>query len=217
MYTPKHFDQPDIETLHMLMRERPLATVVTMAADGLNANHFPLHLSLVPSPLGTLRGHCARANLFWSDFAEDVEVLVIFHGPDAYITPSFYPSKQETGKVVPTWNYAVAHAYGRLRIMDDAAWLRTHLAGLTAHHEAALAQPWQLTDAPADYTEKLMRAIVGFEIDITRLTGKWKVSQNRSGRDQKGVVEGLRASTNAKAMEMAALVDAGKQGSHASI
>ena len=120
MYTPKHFEEPRTEVMHELMRARPLATLVTLTSNGLNANHIPLHLVDTPAPFGTLRGHVARANPLWSDFAKDVEVLAIFHGPDSYITPSWYATKQETGKVVPTWNYAVVHAYGTLRIVDDA-------------------------------------------------------------------------------------------------
>ena len=136
MYIPKHFDEPRIEVMHDLVRARPLATLVTLSASGLNANHIPLLLSTEPAPFGVLRGHVARSNPMWSDLAKDVEVLAIFHGPDAYITPSWYASKQETGKVVPTWNYAVVHAYGRLHVIDDASWLRSHLEALTAHNES---------------------------------------------------------------------------------
>lgn len=207
MYIPEHFAEPRVEVLHELIRARPLSTVVTFSLGGLNANHIPLHLSEGPSPLGTLRGHAARANPIWSDFAKDVEALAVFHGPDAYISPSWYPTKTETGKAVPTWNYAVAHAYGTLRVIDDAPWLRAHLEALTAQHEAAFEEPWHLSDAPHDFTEKLIGAIVGIEIVITRLQGKWKASQNQPLQNQAGVIHGLRQSGSVEGLEMAALIE----------
>jgi len=213
MYTPKHFEEPRIEVMHELMRARPLATLVTLSSAGLDANHIPLHLADAPAPFGTLRGHVARANPLWRDFAKDVEVLAIFHGPDSYITPSWYATKKETGKVVPTWNYAVVHAYGTLRVIDDAAWLRAQLEALTAHNEAGFAQPWSVSDAPHEYTEKLIGAIVGFEIVITRLSGKWKVSQNQPAKNQAGVIAGLNNSDQRDAAEMAALVAANAKSS----
>jgi transcriptional regulator len=206
MYTPEHFVQPRIETMHALMRARPLATLVTLTSGVLNANHIPLHLVNEPVPFGTLHGHVARANPLWRDFAKDIEVLAIFHGPDSYITPSWYATKQETGKVVPTWNYAVVHAYGTLSIIDDAAWLRDRLEALTAHNEATFSKPWSVSDAPHDYTEKLITAIVGIEIVITKLSGKWKASQNQTARNQAGVIEGLNESGLRDAEEMATLV-----------
>jgi transcriptional regulator len=207
MYTPKHFEEPRTEAIHELIRARPLSTLVTLTSAGLNANHIPLHLAATPA-FGTLRGHVARANRFWSDYAKDVEVLAIFHGPDSYITPSWYATKKETGKVVPTWNYAVVHAYGALRIIDDASWVRDQLEALTAHNEAGFAKPWAVSDAPHEYTEKLINNIVGFEIVITRLTGKWKVSQNQPEQNQAGVIEGLINSGLRDAEEMAKLVAA---------
>lgn len=207
MYLPKHFDEPRVEVLHELIRARPLSTLVTLSSGGLDANHLPLHLSAEPAPLGTLRGHVARANPVWNEFSRDVQVLAIFHGPDAYVTPSWYPTKAETGKVVPTWNYAVAHAYGSLRVIDDAGWLRAHLEALTAHNETAVSSHWRVSDAPRDFTEQLMSAVVGIEIAITRLSGKWKISQNQPVQNQAGVVHGLRASGSSEAWEMAALVE----------
>ena len=209
MYIPKHFEEPRIEVMHELMRARPLATLVTLSSGGLNANHIPLHLADASAPFGTLRGHVARANPLWSDFAKDVEVLAIFHGPDSYITPSWYATKQATGKVVPTWNYAVVHAYGKLRIIDDASWLRSQLEALTAHNEAGFARQWSVSDAPREYTDKLLAAIVGFEIVITKLTGKWKVSQNQPAQNQASVIAGLNDSDLRDAEAMAALVAAG--------
>lgn len=212
MYIPGHFDEPRVEVLHALMRARPLASLITLSAGGLDANHIPLHLSADPTPYGTLRGHVARVNPVWRDLARDVEALAIFHGPDAYISPSWYPTKAATGKAVPTWNFAVAHAYGTLRVIDDATWLRAHLATLSASHEAAFPEPWQLSDAPRDYTDKLIGAIVGIEIGITRLRGKWKLSQNQPPQNQAGVIQGLRGtgSGSADALEIAALIEAGK-------
>ncbi len=211
MYIPKYFDEPRVDVLHELMRARPLSTLVTVAGDGLNANHIPLLLSAEPAPYGTLRGHVARSNPIWSDRADEAEVLAIFHGPDAYISPSWYATKAETGKVVPTWNYAVAHAYGTLRIIEDAKWLRDHLGTLSATHEASLPEPWQLDDAPREYTDKLITAIVGIEIEITRLSGKWKVSQNHPAKNRAGVVDGLRARGGAECLEMATLVEDAKK------
>jgi transcriptional regulator len=210
MYIPGHLDEPRVEVLHALMRARPLASLITLSAGGLDANHIPLHLSADPTPYGTLRGHVARVNPVWRDLARDVEALAIFHGPDAYISPSWYPTKAETGKAVPTWNFAVAHAYGTLRVIDDATWLRAHLETLSTSHEAAFPEPWQLSDAPRDYTDKLIGAIVGIEIGITRLRGKWKLSQNQPPQNQAGVIRGLRAGGSADALEIAALIEAGK-------
>lgn len=210
MYIPTHFDQPRIEVLHELIRARPLATLVTLSAGGLVANHIPLLLAADAGALGTLRGHVARSNPIWSDFAKDVEVLAIFHGPDAYITPSWYPTKAETGKVVPTWNYAVAHAYGALRAIDDAAWLRAHLETLTAHHEAAFPAPWHLSDAPREFAEKLIGAVIGIEIVVARLSGKWKLSQNQPPQNRAGVIRGLRASGSAESLAMAELLASAK-------
>ena len=213
MYIPKHFDEPRVDILHALIRARPLSTLVTLSSGGLNANHIPLHLLQEPAPLGTLRGHISRANPMWRDFAGDVDVLAIFHGPDAYITPSWYPTKTETGKAVPTWNYAVAHVYGRLRVIDDGSWLRAHLETLTACHEAAFDEPWRLSDAPHDYIESLIGAVVGIEIVITRLSGKWKISQNQPPQNQSGIIHGLRMEQSAATSEMAALI--GERGENA--
>jgi transcriptional regulator len=212
MYIPKHFDEPRVEVLHELMRARPLAALVTLAPHGLEANHLPLRLLPQPGPLGTLRGHVARANALWRDCAAGADVLAIFQGPDAYITPSWYETKAETGKAVPTWNYAVAHAYGRLRVVDDAAWLRAEVEALTAEHEAAFAPPWQVTDAPADYVDAMIAAVVGIEIEITRLAGKWKLSQNHPARNRAGVRAGLRARGDAASAEMAAWIEGGDEG-----
>lgn len=206
MYIPSHFDESRPEVLRALIAAHPLATLVTLTANGLNANHVPLRLHAEKGEMGTLRGHVARANAIWKDFDPRVEALAIFQGPDRYITPGWYATKQETGKVVPTWNYAVVHVYGALRVIDDPAWLRPHLATLTETHEAAREEPWQVSDAPADYTEKLMLGIVGIEFAITRMSGKWKVSQNQPAANQAGVIDGLREHATESGARMADLV-----------
>src|SRR5471030_2633835 len=164
MYLPSHFAKPRTEVLHRLIREHPLAVLVTLDANGLNANHIPFELDPAPAPFGTLRGHVARANPAWREFSKDVEALLVFQGAQHYISPSWYPTKQETGKVVPTYNYIVVHAYGPLRVIDDRVWLRGLVERLTNRHETASAQPWKITDAPADYIEQMLGAIVGIEI-----------------------------------------------------
>jgi transcriptional regulator len=214
MYIPKHFEQPRVEAMHGMMRARPLATLVTLSSGMLDANHIPLHLSDTPAPFGTLRGHVARSNPLWRDFAKEAEVLAIFHGPDAYITPSWYATKQETGKVAPTWNYAVVHAHGALRVFDDAAWVRAHLEALTDCHEANFPKPWAVADAPHEFTGKLIESVVGIEIVITRLSGKWKVSQNQPAQNRAGVIEGLKNCMYRDAASMAALVEAGTKDVH---
>ncbi|MEQ1527969.1 MAG: FMN-binding negative transcriptional regulator [Methylococcales bacterium] len=205
MYIPDHFDEPDIKVMQALMREHPLATLVTLSSAGLNANHIPLHLESDGSEFGVLRGHVARANPLWRDFGKDHDMLAIFQAGNAYISPSWYASKAETGKVVPTWNYAVVHAYGAMRIIDDAQWLLKQLQALTEHNEADFPEPWAVADAPAEFTEKLLQNIVGIEIAVTRLTGKWKVSQNQPIGNQRSVVSGLKA---AGQTDMADLVEA---------
>ena len=192
MYCPAHFEETRSEVLHALMRAYPLATLVTWDADGLDANHIPLLLDATAGEFGSLRGHVARANPLWRKVGAGDTALAIFHGPEGYVTPNWYPSKAETGKAVPTWNYVVAHAHGRLRVIDDAAWLRAQVAALTAQEEAAFPHPWQVADAPADYVEKMLGAVVGIELEITRLAGKWKTSQNQPPQNRAGVVAGLR-------------------------
>ena len=209
MYIPQAFEETDVEVMHGLIRARPLATLVTLSSNGLNANHIPLHLSESPAPFGALWGHVARANPILDDLAKDVEALAVFHGPDTYITPSWYATKPETGRVVPTWNYVVVHAYGYLRVVDDPVWLRTQLDALTTQSEAPFAEPWAVSDAPEEFIERLKGAIVGVEMVITRLQGKWKVSQNQPSQNQASVIAGLKASGLPETMEMAALVENG--------
>lgn len=186
MYLPKHFAEDDVAKMHALMRAHPLATLISHGPDGLNANHIPLLLAD-----GKLQGHVARANPLWKVGNVAGEVLVIFHGHESYISPSGYATKAEHGKVVPTWNYVAVHAYGDLRVIDDPAWIFGQISALTAANEAALPQPWAVTDAPADYIEKMLGAIVGIEIGITRLLGKWKVSQNQPPANQTSLTKAL--------------------------
>jgi transcriptional regulator len=204
MYTPKHFSAPSEAALRALIRAYPFATLITMAATGVEVNHLPLYLD----GDRVLGGHVARANPLWQDAQPEQEVMVVFHGPHTYVTPSWYASKAQTGMVVPTWNYVVAHVRGKLRVIEDAQWLRDHLAALTAQQEAAFEQPWQLEDAPVGFIDKLIQAVVGIEIEITQLTGKWKVSQNQPLENQQGVLQGLRASNASHSHDMAAVVAA---------
>jgi transcriptional regulator len=206
MYNPKHFEETRLDVLHEHIRKHPLAVLVALTSKGLEANHIPFEVDPDPLPYGTLRGHVARANPLWRDFSADVQALVVFQGPDTYISPSWYPTKRETGKVVPTWNYAVVHAYGNLRFIDDSTWLRGFVEGLTNRYEAGRADPWHITDAPPDYIEQMLGAIVGIEINITRLEGKWKVSQNRPARDRDGVIDGLGREGRESAVAIADLV-----------
>jgi len=207
MYLPSHFAETRTEVMRDLILAHPLGTLVTFGPDGLNANHIPFEYDPRPAPLGTLRAHVARANPVWREFSGDVEPLVIFQGPQIYITPSWYQTKRETGKVVPTFNYIVVHAHGAMRAIEDAAWLRNFVGKLTDHFESPRDAPWALTDAPEDFIAMQLRAIVGIEIRLTRLIGKWKTSQNRPAVDRDGVVAGLRESDDAVAQAMAAAIE----------
>ncbi len=191
--------------MHQLMRDRPLATVVTLSSQGINANHIPLYLALTENSYGVLRGHVARSNSMWSDL-QNAEVLAIFHGPESYISPSWYATKKETGKVVPTWNYAVVHAHGTLSVIDDPAWIRAQLETLTDQQEEIHPEPWAVADAPYEFTQKLLEAVVGIEINITKLSGKWKVSQNQPPQNQAGVISGLDGLKQPEAATMANLM-----------
>ncbi len=178
--------------MHEFIRDYPLATLITTSANGLNANHIPMHLIGTPKPYGTLRGHVARANPLLEDIDGENQSLAIFHGPNAHITPSWYETKREHGKVVPTWNYAVVHAYGNLRIVDKPGWLRTQLETLTDQNELQFSEPWAVVDTPIKFTEKLLESIVGIELKITKLLGKWKVSQNQPVQNKISVIKGLK-------------------------
>ena len=211
MYQPSLFREERIDVMHDLMRSFPFATLVTHESGGLTAHHLPVVLKTNgvlkqdDTERGTLHGHVARENPLWRDGA-GAEVLVIFYGPQHYITPSWYPSKKEHGKVVPTWNYAVVHAFGPMRVHDNADWIREHLEDLVTQQEASRNQPWAVDDAPEDFIAAMLKGIVGFEVPIERLTGKWKVSQNRGETDRAGVISGLKSEGTPYSVEMADLI-----------
>jgi len=207
MYLPSQFEETRPEVLFELMGRHPLATIVRVGADGPEADHIPLLHDPSPAPFGVLRGHVARGNPLWKAFATPGDVLVVFQGTHTYITPSWYPSKHEHGKVAPTWNYAVVHARGTARAIDDPKWLHALVSALTDRHEATRPDPWAVADAPDDYVATRLRAIVGIEITLRALSGKWKVSQNRGTVDRAGVAAGLRAQGDASALAMADMVE----------
>jgi transcriptional regulator len=199
MYSPPQFEENRIDVLRELIREHPLGTLITVSAQGLDANHVPFEIDPDPGPLGTLRAHVARANPVWREFRPDTQALIVFQGASAYVSPSWYAAKQETGKVVPTYNYAVVHAYGHMRAIEDRAWLRALVERLTDRFEAARTHPWRVSDAPSDFVDQLTGSIVGLEIPVERLLGKWKMSQNRPASDIAGIVQGLEESSAAVA------------------
>ncbi len=207
MYTPAQFKIEDVGQVHALMRAHPFAVLVTQGADGLTATHLPTVLKVDDaSPLGRIECHLARPNAQWKTFAADVDALIIFQGAEAYIRPGWYPSKAEQGKAVPTWNYAAVHAYGLLHVMNDKAWLLAHVSELSDQQEAPYAERWSTADAPESYLDVMSRGIVGLTLEITRLEGKMKMSQNRDQRDRGGVVQGLGDRGALRDAETAALV-----------
>jgi transcriptional regulator len=192
MYQPPHFRDDTRVAQHALIRTHPLGLLITNGAAGLVANPVPFQLDETGA-YGTLRAHLARANPQWQALADAEECLIVFQGPQGYVTPGWYASKREHGRVVPTWNYATVHAWGRPRVIEDADWLRRQIADLTALREAPRVAPWTVDDAPAPFVAAQLRAIVGIEIPITRIAGKWKMSQNRPEADRAGVIAGMRA------------------------
>jgi len=205
MYQPNHFCIDDLPLMHALMRARPFAALVSGGSAGLFATHLPTVLKS-DGRFGVIECHLARANPHWKHLAQSSEALMIFQGPEGYITPNWYPSKAEHGKVVPTWNYALVHAYGRPEVIEDPQWLRRHVAELTAQQEQTEAKPWALSDAPDTFIEAMLRGIVGCRFAITRLEGKWKMSQNRGTKDREGVGRGLSERGQGDDLEMAAMV-----------
>jgi len=206
MYIPRANKEDRLPVLHKFMEEQPFASLITMGPSGLFASHIPMVLEQNGAN-GRLKCHISRANPQWRDYTPSVEALAIFSGPHHYITPSWYPEKEETGKVVPTWNYVVVHAYGHLKVMEDGEWLMAHLAKLTNFQEAGFPVPWKVGDAPADYIASIAKGIVGLEMDIERIEGKWKLSQNRSERDRSGVAKGLAELNTTESLTMKALVE----------
>jgi transcriptional regulator len=192
MYLPPHFAAIDPASLHRLMRAHPLGALVTQGEQGLDANHLPFEFDADEGEHGILRAHVARNNPLWQEVKEGQEVLVIFRAAEGYISPSWYPSKQAHHKQVPTWNYAVVHAHGRIRVRDDSRFVRRLLATLTRTQEAEEPAPWKMADAPRDYIEAMVQAVVGIEIEIDRLVGKFKLSQNKEKEDRLGAIQGAR-------------------------
>lgn len=207
MYQPPLFIEERLEVLHGLIRAHPFGLVICCGPDGEPvANAIPLLIDPDAGEKGTLRGHFARANPQWKMLAETGRVLVVFQGAYSYVTPSWYETKKETGKVVPTWNYAMVQARGQVRIHDDAEWLRAHVSALTDSHEKDRTDPWAVNDAPESFIGSQLRGIIGLEVEIASLEGKWKVSQNRPVPDRVGVVKGLTADNREGNAEMVKLV-----------
>jgi transcriptional regulator len=206
MITPNVFKETDLDVLHGLIRSHPLGTWVTSEDDVLDVNHIPFVLDAAHGEYGVLRGHVNIANPVWRSLPTAKESIVVFQGADSYISPSWYPSKQEHGKVVPTWNYIVLHAHGIPRAITDEEWLFEHLNALTNQHESKRDQPWKVSDAPEEFTSKMVKAIVGIEIPISNLLGTWKASQNKQQPDKEGVVSGLNSTEDARSGEMGSYV-----------
>ncbi len=204
MYCPAAYRQDDLPTLHAQIQASGLAIVTSSGAQGLQASHLPLLLAPDEGEFGTLYGHFARANPHWRDLASGVEALVLFSGADAYVHPGWYPAKAEHGKVVPTWNYIAVHAWGQAEVFDEPERLLQLVSRLSDRHEQGRAQPWAVEDAPREYIDAMLRAIVGFALPIRRVEGKWKLSQNRSEADQAGVCAGLATSASPRDHELAA-------------
>jgi transcriptional regulator len=211
MYQPPHFREDRLDVQHRLIVTHPLGLLISAGPGGLQANHVPFLVDAAASERGTLRVHLARANPQIAELANVTECLVVFQGPQQYISPSLYPTKQETGKVVPTWNYITVHAWGRPQVIDDAAWLRKQIDDLTRHNEEPRAAPWQVSDAPEAFVTAQVKGIVGVEIPIARIEGKWKVSQNRPAVDQAGVVAGLHSEGGDAAIMASAVLERSKR------
>lgn len=207
MYCPAHFEESRPQVLQALMLARPLATLVTIGEGGLVADHIPLLLAVADDGTTQLHGHVARANPMWRTLHDEAEALAIFQGAASYISPSWYPGKREHGKAVPTWNYVTVHVHGRLRAIEDAQWLRRQIETLTRQQEGRFAEPWAVSDAPADYIEKMLGAIVGIELTVTSLQGKWKTSQNQPPANRRGAAQGLRELGGDDAKAMADLIE----------
>ncbi|CAJ6823802.1 transcriptional regulator PaiB-like protein [Burkholderia pseudomallei] len=193
MYVPAHFEENRTDALHALIAQHPFGILVTHGDGGLDANHIPFELAPGEGPLGVLRAHVARANPVWQQVSDGDEVLAVFRAGDVYISPNWYPSKHELHRQVPTWNYVVVHAHGRIAVRDEASFVRGVVARLTRTHEAAQPVPWKIGDAPRDYIDTMLQAIVGLQIDITRLVGKCKLGQNKDARDIRGAGQALKA------------------------
>ena len=193
MYLPRHFEEARPDALHRIIRQRPLGTLVVAGPHGLDANHVPFELDAAAGAHGTLRAHVARANPVWTECPDGAQVLVVFGGADAYVSPNWYPSKHETHRLVPTWNYQVVHVHGTLRIRDDEKSVRGIVASLTREHESRTGdpRPWKMGDSAPEFIDGMLAAIVGIEVEIARIVGKFKLSQNREARDRVGAAQAL--------------------------
>jgi len=206
MYVQPIFEQSETSVLHQFVRDHPFGALTVWADDGLEVDHIPLELQANAGELGTLRGHVSRANTVWQRLDPSIPALVVFQGPHAYISPSWLSGRSTHGKVAPSWNYAVVHAYGTVRIQHDPSWLREHLAALSAHQEAGRADPWHLGEAPSHFTGKMVEYIVGLEISITRLLGKFQLGQQYRESDRQGVIEGLSREAHPMSGAVASLI-----------
>jgi transcriptional regulator len=207
MYILRHNEEKRISVMQALIVSQPLGTLVTLGASSLFASHVPMVLEEDGSQFGVLKCHISRANTQWRDFVPTVDALAIFAGHQHYISPTWYPGTKEHGKEVPTWNYAVVHAYGPLKVIQDEQWLLTNVEKLTDIHEAGSPVPWKVSDAPEDFIKSQLKGIIGLELKIQRLEGKWKVSQNRTEGERKGVIEGLAKLNTPESLAMKALVE----------
>jgi len=207
MYIPRHNEENRVSVMHALIVSRPLGTLVTLGASGLFASHIPMVLEDDGSEFGVLKGHISRANTQWKDYVPTVDALAIFAGHQHYITPTWYPGTKEHGKEVPTWNYVVVHAYGPLKVIQDQHWLLANVEKLTNIHESTSPNPWKVSDAPQDFIQSQLKGIVGLELPIRKLEGKWKVSQNRNEQERNGVVDGLAQLNTPESLAMKALVE----------
>lgn len=205
MHTAKKFQQKDEDHLHDIMVKYPFATLVTHSEAGLEVNHIPFFLE---RSKGKLQGHIAKVNPLWKTLDDHSEVLLVFHGPNGYISPNFYPTKKQHGRAVPTWNYVVVHVKGRLQYRFDDVFKLEILNNLTLQHEAEQQTPWSITDAPEQYIQRMLAAIVGLEIQITAMTGQWKLSQNQPEVNKQGVITGLSKQKINEALKIAELVQA---------
>lgn len=206
MYQPPHFQEDDPQALHALIQSCPLGLLITAGAQGIAANPIPFLLDPSAAPHGVLRCHVARANMQWKEIGQGADALVVFQGAQHYVSPGWYETKRETGKVVPTWNYAMVQVHGRARAIEDGAWLGRQIRDLTDMMERGYPAPWSVDDAPASFIDAQIRGIVGIEIAITSMAGKWKASQNRSAADRQGVVQGLQSRGDGDADAMARIV-----------
>ena len=194
MHIPSQFKEVNLDKLHKLIQDFPLGTLITSTDGLLDASHIPFYLEELKCGRVTLQSHVARTNPLWESCANGQEVLLIFHGPNAYVSPNFYPSKKEAGKVVPTWNYSVVHVRGRIYFKHESAWIMKLLSNLSNFHEVSQNSPWSVSDAPADFTQKLVQAVVGLEVVIENIVGNFKLSQNKTETDYLGVLQGLAGS-----------------------